>query len=461
MDDAFLNFDEVTKLEASHMVARYHMGRILEAKGNAEESTFHYEKILEDHPAQNDYPDIFYRLGKLYARRFEGEKSIPTLRRAMQFYPDNMDIRITLLYQYQNLFLIEADKAKKTSDGEDAGDIMRFYKTRAQKEPTTHNLMDLGLAHFLRLDLDKGDEENLQASIEWLNKAIEKDRENVVAMQFLTLAFMHSNQNAKAEETANRVIGLEADNLVAHQRMSDIAIKAADYPKAVTQFKKIIQLDPDEAMWRMRLIDLYKTMYDKEEDVESRYDAVKKEFEKTIRNNPKDAMAHFDLGYAYLTLTSSFSLSEEEIQSATFEFKQLISMDKENPAGYWGLKKVYNKQSIAGQHMYDKAIDICKEALKLNTLNARAYFELGEAYNENYDRNMKNEALEQYRKAVELDPSMIEAHFKIASIYRILNNYDEAIREYNRVINLDPTSSFAKDARRSLVHIEKSRSEML
>jgi tetratricopeptide (TPR) repeat protein len=74
---------------------------------------------------------------------------------------------------------------------------------------------------------------------------------------------------------------------------------------------------------------------------------------------------------------------------------------------------------------------------------------------------MKTEALEEYKRAVELDPMMIEAHFKIASIYRILNNYDEAIREYNRVIQLDPSSSFAKDARRSLVHIEKSRAESL
>ncbi len=71
------------------------------------------------------------------------------------------------------------------------------------------------------------------------------------------------------------------------------------------------------------------------------------------------------------------------------------------------------------------------------------------------------EALQEYMKAVYLDPTMVEAHFKIATIHRILNNYDEAIKSYNRVIALDPTSNYAKDARRSLVHIEKSRAEML
>ena len=34
---------------------------------------------------------------------------------------------------------------------------------------------------------------------------------------------------------------------------------------------------------------------------------------------------------------------------------------------------------------------------------------------------------------------------------------DEAVVEYNKVIELDPNGAFAKDAKRSLVHIEKSR----
>ncbi|MBI4859281.1 MAG: tetratricopeptide repeat protein [Candidatus Riflebacteria bacterium] len=315
--------------------------------------------------------------------------------------------------------------------------------------------------HFIMLDQEKGEDENAQAAIDLLSKALDKDGQNIVVLQFLAQAYLQMNQGAKAEEITNRIIAIEPENLVAHARLAETAAKAGDYQKAIGEYKQVIKMDPDDGQWRMKLIDLYKQMYDKEENVEDRYEQIKKELEKYQKANPKDAMAHFDLGYAYLTLTSSFSLSEEEIQSATFEFKQLISMDVDNPAGYWGLKRVYNKQSIAGQHMYDEAIKICKDALERNRMNARAYFELGEAYNENYDRNMKTEALDQYKKAVELDPMMIEAHFKIASIYRILNNYDEAIREYNRVINLDRTSSFAKDARRSLVHIEKSRAEMI
>ncbi len=202
-------------------------------------------------------------------------------------------------------------------------------------------------------------------------------------------------------------------------------------------------------------------MYDKEENAAEHFNRMKKDFERRIKEDANDSWAHFDMGYGWLTLSSSFTLNEDEISTATFEFKQLMTMETDNPWSYWGLKRVYNKESIAGKHMYDQAIQACKQAVKRNPGNPRSYFELGEAYNENYDKPMKSEALGEYRKAIELDPFLIEAHFKVASIYRIQNMHDEAIKTYKRVIALDPTSTFAKDARRSLVHIEKSRSEML
>jgi len=142
-----------------------------------------------------------------------------------------------------------------------------------------------------------------------------------------------------------------------------------------------------------------------------------------------------------------------------YYFKQANSSDPNNLWPYWGLKIVYNKQSISGKHMYDEAIAICRKALKVDENNPRAHFELGEAYNENYDQNMKNEALNEYRRSIQLSPEFVEAHFRLASIYRVKNMFDKAVEEYNKVIELDPTSILAKDAKRSLVHIERSRGE--
>jgi len=171
-------------------------------------------------------------------------------------------------------------------------------------------------------------------------------------------------------------------------------------------------------------------------------------------------MAHFDHGYALLTLNSSLSLGEHESSMAISEFKNAISKEPGNPWGYWGLKRVYNKESIAGKPRYQEAIDIAKKALDQAPNLARSYLELANALNEDYETNRKGEALDNYKKAAILDPDSIETFFKLASICRIRNQFDEAVRYYQMVIELDPTTGYAKDARRSLIHIEKSRADI-
>jgi len=209
----------------------------------------------------------------------------------------------------------------------------------------------------------------------------------------------------------------------------------------------------------MKIVDLYKEMFTKDENRAKQYQQVIADFKGKVEANPKDSMSCFALGYAYITLSSGFTPSEEEQQWAIYYFKQANAFDPNNLWPYWGLKIVYNKQSISGKHMYDEAIAICKKALKIDDNSARAHYELGEAFNENYDVNMKNEAMAEYKRAIQLDPNFIEAHFRLASIMRVKNMFDKAVEEYNKVIELDPTSAQAKDARRSLVHIERSRGE--
>jgi tetratricopeptide (TPR) repeat protein len=201
-------------------------------------------------------------------------------------------------------------------------------------------------------------------------------------------------------------------------------------------------------------------MYSKSEDKERKLQAVLKEYLSKAEANPKDPMANFSLGYAFITLGTGFTPTEEEQQKAVYYFKLANSCDPNNLWPYWGLKIVYSKQSISGKRMYDEAIAICRKALKVDENNSRAHYELGEAYNENYDVNMKNEAMQEYRKAIQLDPNYVDAHFRLASIYRVKNMYDRASEEYNKVIELDPTGPLANDAKRSLVHIERSRGEV-
>ncbi len=107
--------------------------------------------------------------------------------------------------------------------------------------------------------------------------------------------------------------------------------------------------------------------------------------------------------------------------------------------------------------MYSQAIQICKKALEIDPENARGHYELAEAYNENYEQNMKTEAIKEYRCAAALDSEMIESHFRLAGIYRMKRMYDKATESYQMVMEIDPTGNYARDAVRSLVFIERNK----
>jgi tetratricopeptide (TPR) repeat protein len=279
-------------------------------------------------------------------------------------------------------------------------------------------------------------------------------------MTELAKVYHRRNMIQEVESTYKGILEKEPENVYVHQKLAEIFTAQGRFEESLSEYRQLLELDPACGDYHIKIIDIYKDMFGKAEDRETQYLNIIKDLHHKAEMNPKDPMCNFGAGYAYITLSSGFTPSEEEQQKAVYFFKMANACDPNNLWPYWGLKIVYSKQSISGKHMYDEAIAICKKALKIDENSPRAHYELGEAYNENYDINMKNEAMQEYRKAIQLDPNYVEAHFRLASIYRVKNMYDRATEEYNKVIELDPTGPLANDAKRSLVHIERSRGEV-
>src|SRR3989339_1668456 len=75
-------------------------------------------------------------------------------------------------------------------------------------------------------------------------------------------------------------------------------------------------------------------------------------------------------------------------------------------------------------HQYDRAIIHFQQAIRFNPELADAYYYLADIF-ENLDED--NLAIENYKKAIELDISHIQALNKLALIYYKSGNYDAAI----------------------------------
>jgi len=87
-----------------------------------------------------------------------------------------------------------------------------------------------------------------------------------------------------------------------------------------------------------------------------------------------------------------------------------------------------------------EAIPYLQAAIDGGTTNAHVYLHFGTAQN---SRGLYEEALAPLRRAMELAPSLVEAHMGIAGALRNLNRPYEAIESYRRVVEIDPDHELA------------------
>jgi tetratricopeptide (TPR) repeat protein len=453
IDTAIMHYDSIIDLDNHNLDARYKLGTLYESKNMFDEASFEYEQALVlDTNAK--YKEIPVKLGDLNIRKGKIVEAVEALKMAKQYFPDNVDIRIRLITQLKFKALNNF-----TSD-EELAEMNQSIRQAVEQGQNPCDWLELGLFVSKGLDNAIDEESSITQSIECFKKVLELDPGNVFAMTELAKVYHRRNLIEEVEATYKQILEKDPESIYIHTKLAELYHTQGRYDEAISEIRQLLELDPTNGDYHMKLIDIYKEMYSKAEDKDKKLQAILKEYLTRAETNPKDTMANFSIGYAYITLGSGFTPTEEEQQKAVYYFKLANSCDPNNLWPYWGLKIVYSKQSISGKRMYDEAIAICRKALKVDEDNAKAHYELGEAYNENYDINMKNEAMQEYRKAIQLDPNYIDAHFRLASIYRVKNMYDRASEEYNKVIELDPTGPIANDAKRSLVHIERSRGEV-
>ena len=90
------------------------------------------------------------------------------------------------------------------------------------------------------------------------------------------------------------------------------------------------------------------------------------------------------------------------------------------------LKRTYDLERRLDIGEYDKAIQDFSKAIELDPTNVSVYYSRGDCYKniEEYDK-----AIQDFSKAIELDPTN-------ASVY-----YSKAIQDFSKAIELDPTNA--------------------
>ncbi|KAF0121846.1 MAG: TPR repeat-containing protein [bacterium] len=150
----------------------------------------------------------------------------------------------------------------------------------------------------------------------------------------------------------------------------------------------------------------------------------------------KFSEAHNNLGTVYMDL--------KQWDNAIFEFKEALSNDLYSTPerAYCNMGWAYYKHGDIG-----KAIGNYKKALELAPGFVLAHYNLGIGY---FSINKVKEAIDELKLVIKLDPKFVDAHYQMGLAYLKLDRKAEAIEEFEEVAKTSPSGENRDSAKRYL-----------
>ena len=139
--------------------------------------------------------------------------------------------------------------------------------------------------------------------------------------------------------------------------------------------------------------------------------------------------------------------TKPEIQEALKEMnkaeqREEEEREKEQTLTAWDYSRRGNR--ARGEGRQQDAVDEYSKAIEIDPENAAAYNNRGKAYR---DLGHPEEAIKDYNKAIELDPNNAVAYNNRGNAYRDLGHPEEAIKDHDKAIELDPNYAYAYNNR--------------
>jgi tetratricopeptide (TPR) repeat protein len=97
------------------------------------------------------------------------------------------------------------------------------------------------------------------------------------------------------------------------------------------------------------------------------------------------------------------------------------------------LQEPFSKQDF--QNDLDRAIEDYNKAIQLNPNLAEAYYNRGVAYD---DKGQYNEAIKDFDEAIRINPNLVEAYCNRGVAYYAKGQYNEAIKDFDEAIRINP-----------------------
>ncbi len=228
----------------------------------------------------------------------------------------------------------------------------------------------------------------------------------------MVLARGGQEANESAVDLLSRAIESDASFVAAQYSLGTVHQALGNRWKAAAQYRAATQLDPGQPEPYKAIGDLFL--------VQPRrlFDQALEAYAKAIELRPFYADAHVGLGDA--------RAAKGDTDGAIKAYQQALVYNAMNPRVHLSLGKIY----FGEKGLYYEAVNAYKKAIDLDPVSVEARMGLGEVYE---DKGLYKEATEEYRRVIELDGKNTGAMYNLAIVYE-KTDPREAIAQWERYI---------------------------
>ncbi len=245
--------------------------------------------------------------------------------------------------------------------------------------------------------------------------------------------------NESAADLLARAIESDPNFVVAQYTLGVVHQSLGNRWKAAAQYRASTQLDPSYPEPYKALGDLFLAA------PRRLFDQAVEAYNKAIDLRPFYAEAHVGLGDA--------RAAKGETDAAVAAYQKALTFNLVNPRVHMSLGKIYYSE----KGLYYEAVNAYKRAIDLDPSSVEARMGLGEVFE---DKGLYKEAIEEYKRVIELDAKHTGAMYNLAVVYE-RTDPREAIAQWERYITLASQLPSEKDwvdvARQ---HLKKLRNQV-
>ncbi|MBM3219797.1 MAG: tetratricopeptide repeat protein [Candidatus Rokubacteria bacterium] len=229
--------------------------------------------------------------------------------------------------------------------------------------------------------------------------------------------------NESAVDLLSRAIESDASFVAAQFALGTVHQALGNRWKAQAQYRAATQLDPTQPEPYKAIGDLFL--------IQPRrlFDQALEAYAKAIELRPYYADAHVGLGDA--------RAAKGDTDGAIKAYQQALVYNAMSPRVHLSLGKIY----FGEKGLYYEAVNAYKKAIDLDSSSVEARMGLGEVYE---DKGLWKEAADEYRKVIELDAKHTGAMYNLAIVYE-KKDPREAIAQWERYIALASQLPAEKD----------------